>query len=64
MLPQATENVVAGHIWPAGSYLPTPELGLYFFLIRKTLYTVGYIIITNKRVSKVDPDHARMKRIP
>jgi len=26
MLPRATENVVAGHIWPAGRYLPTPGL--------------------------------------
>jgi len=26
MLPQAIENVVAGHIWPAGRYLPTPGL--------------------------------------
>jgi len=24
MLPRATENAVAGHIWPAGCYLPTP----------------------------------------
>jgi len=23
MLVRATENVVAGHIWPAGRYLPT-----------------------------------------
>jgi len=37
MLPQATENAMAGHIWPTGSYFPTPEVGLYFFLIRKTL---------------------------
>jgi len=27
MLPRATENAVAGHIWPAGRYLPTPDLG-------------------------------------
>jgi len=26
MLPRATENAVAGHIWPAGRYLPTPAL--------------------------------------
>jgi len=26
MLPRATENAVAGHIWPAGRYLPTPVL--------------------------------------
>jgi len=26
MLPRATENAVAGHIWPAGCYLPTPAL--------------------------------------
>jgi len=26
MLVRATENVVAGHIWPAGRYLPTPVL--------------------------------------
>jgi len=26
MLSQATENAVAGHIWPAGRYLPTPDL--------------------------------------
>jgi len=26
MLPQATENAVAGHIWPVGRYLPTPVL--------------------------------------
>jgi len=24
MIPRATENAVAGHIWPAGRYLPTP----------------------------------------
>jgi len=24
MLVRATENVVAGHIWTAGRYLPTP----------------------------------------
>jgi len=26
MLPQATENTVTGHIWPAGRYLPTPAV--------------------------------------
>jgi len=26
MLLPATENAVAGHIWPAGRYLPTPGL--------------------------------------
>jgi len=26
MLLRATENAVAGHIWPAGTYLPTPAL--------------------------------------
>jgi len=26
MLLRATENAVAGHIWPAGRYLPTPAL--------------------------------------
>jgi len=26
MLLRATENAVAGHIWPAGRYLPTPDL--------------------------------------
>jgi len=26
MLVRATENVVAGHIWPVGRYLPTPAL--------------------------------------
>jgi len=26
MLVGATENAVAGHIWPAGRYLPTPVL--------------------------------------
>jgi len=26
MLPRATENAVAGHIWPAARYLPTPVL--------------------------------------
>jgi len=26
MLPRATEYDVAGHIWPAGRYLPTPAL--------------------------------------
>jgi len=25
---RATENAAAGHIWPAGRYLPTPGLGL------------------------------------
>jgi len=28
MLPRGTENAVAGHIWSAGLYLPTPGLGL------------------------------------
>jgi len=26
MLLRATENAVAGQIWPAGRYLPTPAL--------------------------------------
>jgi len=26
MLAQATENAVAGHIWPAGRYLPATVL--------------------------------------
>jgi len=26
MLVRATENAVSGHIWPAGRYLPTPDL--------------------------------------
>jgi len=26
MLPRATENVVAGHIWPTGRYLINPDL--------------------------------------
>jgi len=26
MIMRATENVVAGHIWHAGRYLPTPAL--------------------------------------
>jgi len=26
MLARATENAVAGHIWPAGCYLPTSAL--------------------------------------
>jgi len=26
MLPLATENAVAGHIWPVGRYLATPGL--------------------------------------
>jgi len=26
MLVRATENAVAGHIWPVGCYLPTPVL--------------------------------------
>jgi len=26
MLPRATENAVAGHMWPAGRYLLTPDL--------------------------------------
>jgi len=26
MLPQASENTVLGHIWPAGHYLPTLAL--------------------------------------
>jgi len=26
MLPRATENAVAGYIWSAGRYLPTPGL--------------------------------------
>jgi len=26
MLPRATENAVAGHIWSGGRYLPTPVL--------------------------------------
>jgi len=26
MLPRATENAMAGHIWPAGRYLPTPGI--------------------------------------
>jgi len=26
MLPRAKENAVAGHIWPAGRYFPTPDL--------------------------------------
>jgi len=26
MLVRATENVVAGHIWPVDRYLPTPAL--------------------------------------
>jgi len=28
MLPRATEDAVAGHIWPAGRYLPTPGLSV------------------------------------
>jgi len=28
MLPWATKNAVAGHIWPAGCYLTIPDLGL------------------------------------
>jgi len=27
MLLRATENALAGHIWPAGRYFPTPALG-------------------------------------
>jgi len=30
MLLQATENALAGHIWPAGRYLPAPGLGYSF----------------------------------
>jgi len=26
MLPRANENVVAGHMWPVGRYLPIPGL--------------------------------------
>ena len=26
MFPRATETAVAGHMWPAGRHLPTPEL--------------------------------------
>jgi len=33
MLLRATENAVAGHVWPAGRYLPTPVIGL--ILIRQ-----------------------------
>jgi len=29
MLPRATEHAVAGHIWPAGRYLPTPAVEHY-----------------------------------
>jgi len=29
MLSRATENTVAGHIWPAGCYLPTPGVGYF-----------------------------------
>jgi len=31
MLPQATENAMAAHIWPASRYLPTTYLGYIFF---------------------------------
>jgi len=24
VIPRATENAMAGHMWPAGRYLPTP----------------------------------------
>jgi len=29
MLPRATVKAVAGHIWPAGRYLPTPGLNAH-----------------------------------
>jgi len=32
MLPWATENTVAGHIWPEGHYLSTPGLANYELL--------------------------------
>jgi len=32
MLLRATENAVAGHIWPAGHYLPTPVLAYRTFI--------------------------------
>jgi len=31
MLPQASKNAMTGHIWPAGRYLSTPDLGHIFF---------------------------------
>jgi len=31
MLPRATENAVADHIWPEGRYLPTPALYQFIF---------------------------------
>jgi len=30
VLPRATENAVAGHVWIAGRYLPTPDLAYSF----------------------------------
>jgi len=32
MFPRATSNTVAGHIWSAGRYLPTPVLSYSFKL--------------------------------
>jgi len=28
MFPRATENTVAGHMWPEGRYLPTPAIDI------------------------------------
>jgi len=38
MLPRATENTVAGHMWPAGIYLPTPAL----WYIRRRIIAKGW----------------------
>jgi len=44
MLSWATETDVAGHMWPAGRYLSTPELGQYF---SKVLMEVFLILFAN-----------------
>jgi len=40
MILQATENTVAGHIWPAGCYFPTPALNKQKMLVNRVHDTV------------------------
>jgi len=47
MFPGATKNVVAGHIWPAGRYLPTPDLELST-LLENSFIMVPFVSPTSK----------------
>jgi len=48
---EATENVVAGHIWPAGRYTPTPGLKHFKLVLLSVFYQKREMPVTKYSVS-------------